>query len=375
MQREPDFIFERQTGGSFLPRSRSAPPPARKASANQPLELLALEDRVLYSAVPIDLPDAAPNEPCEPNNLEQQVNDLIHWTSLLAAADLVEPGANSETIEPIGPSASEASGTILVVVDQGIADYQTLLHDIQNQLPQQHSLLLIDSTGDGWLQLNQYLSQHQGIQQVHLFSHAASGQLLLGNQSLQIDDLFNDDSAAIWQRALHPDANVFLYGCQLAADPAGEQFVSQFAIFSGADVAASIDQTGSASSADWDLEFSVGLLNSDSLFSDDNPLHWEGTLDPQTFSRSGVQELSGIDRGSTSAVAVDVNGSYVVVWSEQVSGNSWDVFACRFNADGTQNGSVFTVNQSTNGDQRYASVDMDSSGRFIITWTGIDNGN
>ncbi|MFM7564964.1 MAG: DUF4347 domain-containing protein [Planctomycetota bacterium] len=275
MQRKPDFIFERQTGGSFLPRSRSAPPPARKASANQPLELLALEDRVLYSAVPIDLPDAAPNEPCEPNNLEQQVNDLIHWTSLLAAADLVEPGANLEMIEPIGPSASEASGTILVVVDQGIADYQTLLHDIQNQLPQQHSLLLIDSTGDGWLQLNQYLSQHQGIQQVHLFSHAASGQLLLGNQSLQIDDLFNDDSAAIWQRALHPDADVFLYGCQLAADPAGEQFVSQFAIFSGADVAASIDQTGSASSADWDLEFSVGLLNSDSLFSDDNPLHWE----------------------------------------------------------------------------------------------------
>jgi VCBS repeat-containing protein len=372
MQREPDFIFERQTGGSFLPRSRSAPTPTRKASANQPLELLALEDRVLYSAVPIGLPDAAPNEPSELENLEQQVNELIHWTSLLAEADLIEPGATSETI---GQSAPDAGGTILVVVDQGIADYQTLLDDIRNQLPQQHSLLLIDSTGDGWLQLNQYLSQHQGIQQVHLFSHAASGQLLLGNQSLQLDDLFNDDSAAIWQRALHPDADVFLYGCQLAADPSGELFVSQFAMFSGADVAASVDQTGNASGADWDLEFSVGLLDSDSLFSDDHPLHWEGTLDPQTFSRSGVQELSGIDRGSTSAVAVDSSGTYVIVWSEEVTGNGWDVLACRFNADGTQNGSVFTVNQSTNGDQRYASVDMDSSGRFIITWTGIDTGN
>jgi hypothetical protein len=243
MQREPDFIFERQTGGSFLPRSRSAPTPTRKASANQPLELLALEDRVLYSAVPIGLPDAAPNEPSELENLEQQVNELIHWTSLLAEADLIEPGATSETI---GQSAPEAGGTILVVVDQGIADYQTLLDDIRNQLPQQHSLLLIDSTGDGWLQLNQYLSQHQGIQQVHLFSHAASGQLLLGNQSLQLDDLFNDDAAAIWQRALHPDADVFLYGCQLAADHSGEQFVSQFAMFSGSDVAASIDQTGNA---------------------------------------------------------------------------------------------------------------------------------
>jgi VCBS repeat-containing protein len=372
MQREPDFIFERQTGGSFLPRSRSAPTPTRKASANQPLELLALEDRVLYSAVPIDLPDAAPNEPSNLENLEQQVNDLIHWTSLLAAADLVEPGATSETI---GQSAPEAGGAILVVVDQGIADYQTLLDDIRNQLPEQHSLLLIDSTGDGWLQLNQYLSQHQGIQQVHLFSHAASGQLLLGNQSLQLDDLFNDDSAAIWQRALDPDADVFLYGCQLAADSAGEQFVSQFAMFSGADVAASIDQTGNASGADWDLELSVGLLNSDSLFSDDHSLHWEGTLDPQTFTRAGVQELSGIDRGSTSAVSVNSNGSYIIVWSEQVSGNGWDVLACRFNADGTQNGSVFTVNQDTGGDQRYASVDMDSTGRFIITWTGIDNGN
>ena len=146
-------------------------------------------------------------------------------------------------------------------------------------------------------------------------------------------------------------------------------------MFSGADVAASIDQTGNASGADWDLELSVGLLNSESLFDGHEFWQWEGSLDAQTLARTGTQELSGMDRGNPNAVAVNSDGTYVIVWSEQVTGQGWDVLACRFNADGTQNGSIFTVNQSTNGDQRFASVDLDSSGRFVVTWTGIDNGN
>jgi hypothetical protein len=86
MQREPDFIFERQTGGLFLPATGMRPPLVLKAPANQPLELLALEDRVLYSAVPLDLPEPAVVEPSEPQNLEQQINELIEWTSLLASS-------------------------------------------------------------------------------------------------------------------------------------------------------------------------------------------------------------------------------------------------------------------------------------------------
>lgn len=376
MYRQNHFIFERQTGGFFLPRDRSAPGPEAKIPANLPLELLALEDRVLYSAAPIELPgtDAAGNG--DILSPEQQLDQLISWVERLNDGSAASPFSTDDsdqtsTAEPngVGPTS------ILLVVDQGIADYEDLLRDLQSQLPEGYGLLLIDSANDGWNQLTDYLASHFGIQEIHLFSHAQAGQLQLGNRAVEFDDLLSEESGAIWKRALEPTADVLLYGCNLASGATGASFVSQFAMFSGADVAASIDRTGTLPSADWDLEFTVGLLSHDSLFSNPPPLAWEGSLDILELPLTGVQETSGLDRGNPGAVALNSDGSYVIVWSEEVAGMGWEVRASRFDASGAQLGSVFTVNQQFAWDQRYASVDMDSSGRFVVTWTGIDSSN
>ncbi|MFO0526470.1 MAG: cadherin domain-containing protein [Planctomycetota bacterium] len=368
MHQQPDLILERQPGGTFLPRNLAAPRSEAKFPANRPLELLALEDRVLYSAVPLD-PQLDPPEPeptTEPLNLDSQLANLEHWAALLDVSD--EGSLPSPTPPEAAVANPNEQGNILVVIDRGVENYELLLDDIQSRLPPDHTLLLIDSTTDGWLQLTQYLQGQSGIQEIHLFSHAASGELQLGTARVDLDDLLNDESSAIWQRALNPNADILLYGCELAADSSGQSFISQFALFSGADIAASVDQSGTTSNADWDLEYTVGELSGHSLFSSVDTLLWEGELAAQALSLSGEQNLGVLDRGSADAVAMHSDGSFVIVWSHDFSGN-WGIRAARFFADGTQNGGLISVNETTVNDQRYATIDMDDAGNFVISWT------
>ncbi|MFO0077640.1 MAG: DUF4347 domain-containing protein, partial [Planctomycetota bacterium] len=323
---------------------------------------------MLYSAVPLD-PQLDPPEPeptTEPLNLDSQLANLEHWAALLDVSD--EGSLPSPTPPEAAVANPNEQGNILVVIDRGVENYELLLDDIQSRLPPDHTLLLIDSTTDGWLQLTQYLQGQSGIQEIHLFSHAASGELQLGTARVDLDDLLNDESSAIWQRALNPNADILLYGCELAADSSGQSFISQFALFSGADIAASVDQSGTTSNADWDLEYTVGELSGHSLFSSVDTLLWEGELAAQALSLSGEQNLGVLDRGSADAVAMHSDGSFVIVWSHDFSGN-WGIRAARFFADGTQNGGLISVNETTVNDQRYATIDMDDAGNFVISWT------
>ncbi len=85
---------------------------------------------------------------------------------------------------------------------------------------------------------------------------------------------------------------------------------------------------------------------------------------------AGVQETSMENRGSPQAVAIASNGDYVVVWTEvEGSGDYSDIFARQYNADGTAKGNAFQVNDYNAGEQQWATVASDASGRFVITWT------
>ena len=68
---------------------------------------------------------------------------------------------------------------------------------------------------------------------------------------------------ASWGDALSADADVLLYGCDVAASADGRALVGGLAQLTGADVAASDDLTGAAAlGGDWELEFSTGAIES-----------------------------------------------------------------------------------------------------------------
>ncbi|MEL6704697.1 MAG: T9SS type A sorting domain-containing protein [Bacteroidota bacterium] len=69
------------------------------------------------------------------------------------------------------------------------------------------------------------------------------------------------------------------------------------------------------------------------------------------------------------SVGMDTDGNFVVAWeSSDQDGSSYGVFARRYAADGTPQGDEFQVNTFTTDGQRMASVGMDADGDFVVAW-------
>ena len=91
--------------------------------------------------------------------------------------------------------------------------------------------------------------------------------------------------------------------------------------------------------------------------------------DPAEFLVNG---LKGGDQKAP-AIAAALNGDFVVVW-QSVFGEDADgaIVAQRFLQNGARKGSEFQVNTSTPGNQHGADVAMDANGDFVVAWAGPD---
>ncbi len=67
--------------------------------------------------------------------------------------------------------------------------------------------------------------------------------------------------------------------------------------------------------------------------------------------------------------AMAATGDFVITWtSEGQTSSGADVFARRFDANGTERGDDFRVNETTAQGQQYPAVAMDAVGDFVISW-------
>jgi len=74
---------------------------------------------------------------------------------------------------------------------------------------------------------------------------------------------------------------------------------------------------------------------------------------------------------SNSSVSMDGNGNFIISWqSSGQDGNGIGIYAQKYNADGSVNGSEFRVNTYTTGAQQNPLISIDTTGNFIITWNG-----
>jgi|GEM_PF-796401 len=70
------------------------------------------------------------------------------------------------------------------------------------------------------------------------------------------------------------------------------------------------------------------------------------------------------------AVAMDASGNFVVTWCDERNGRS-DIYAQRYNSDGSKQGWNFKVNDDPWVYKQYKpAIAMDASGNFVITWIG-----
>jgi hypothetical protein len=72
------------------------------------------------------------------------------------------------------------------------------------------------------------------------------------------------------------------------------------------------------------------------------------------------------------AIAADAGGSFVVVWkSADQDGDGYGIFGRRFDASGLPQGSEFSVNQYTTGNQASPAVASDRQGNFVVAWASF----
>ncbi|MEH2074483.1 MAG: putative Ig domain-containing protein [Nostoc sp.] len=146
--------------------------------------------------------------------------------------------------------------TRIVFIDPQVEDYQSLVMGV---LPDTF-VVVLDANQDGIKQISQVLESHQGITSLHIVSHGVPGCIYLGNTQLSYETL-NHYAADLmgWANALSEDAQLLLYGCNVAQTEPGVLFIRCLSELTGAVVAASNDLTGNAAlGGDWELEVSTG---------------------------------------------------------------------------------------------------------------------
>ena len=161
------------------------------------------------------------------------------------------------TSEPTTAPAQSASQHLLVL-DSRLENREQLL----NGLPGNVTVLVVQSGEDGLAAISAALAAMGQADSVQILSHGSAGQFSLGNQTFNASNLDSfSQTLQGWGSHLTADADIQLYGCDVGAGEAGQRLVNELATLTGADVAASSNDTGaSAKGGDWNLEVRSGSI-------------------------------------------------------------------------------------------------------------------
>ncbi|WP_353399317.1 DUF4347 domain-containing protein, partial [Hydrogenophaga sp. 5NK40-0174] len=150
-------------------------------------------------------------------------------------------------------------------------------------------IYVLDADRDGIEQMAEVLGGRTGVDAVHIISHGSAGQLDLGSGELTtatMQDAYADELEII-SAALSEDADILLYGCDVGAGSAGQDFVNMLADATGADVVASSDDTGlDVLGGDWVLEVqnADGTIETETI----EATAWAGLLTTQVNNGTGA---------------------------------------------------------------------------------------
>ncbi|MDZ7863174.1 DUF4347 domain-containing protein [Acidovorax sp.] len=187
-------------------------------------------------------------------------------------------------------NTSHTTGTAthqLVFIDSRVPDLQSIIAAAQPGV----KVVVLNPAENGVAQMAKALQGEHGLSSISVVSHGDDGVLLLGNGPLHAGNLDQHQAElkAIGE-ALGPDGDLLLYGCDVGAGEVGAQFMQALAQLTGADVAASDDDTGGeVRGSDWDLEITTGVVGHDSAIDVNMLSNYEGNL--ATLTASTIGEL------------------------------------------------------------------------------------
>ncbi len=202
------------------------------------------------------------------------LNEVVEVTSGIDLDGVhASPRAADESgsIEGQHTSVSKSFRSELVFIDAGVDGQEALLSDLRASRPGiLREVVLLDATRDGLEQIADAVQGRADIDAIHIVSHGETARLNLGSSRITTEQLANEYASTLDRigQALSDGADILVYGCDVGAGSAGNQFVNTFSQATGADVAASDDVTGPQSlDGDFDLEVNAGTIETAVAFS------------------------------------------------------------------------------------------------------------
>ena len=223
-----------------------------------PLFLQALEPRVLLDAAAAQTANEAAQQQADP--APAQADAPSDHAYLLAALNTLDE-SNAPTDNPPTPADADVglAPVGIYFIDRRVDDPDQLARN----LPPGPEVYFIDPGTDGVAFIAQTLAGRSEVSAIHILSHGEAGALQLGNVTLTLESMqgtFRDELQAIG-RSLSANADILIYGCDFAQGETGAAAAQTLSALTGADVAASIDDTGAASlGGDLDLGSEVGAI-------------------------------------------------------------------------------------------------------------------
>ena len=207
--------------------------------------------------------------------LVEEIEPRILYSADFAPAGLdtpvLTPATEHRTLDDSGEFNSDSAVDSrprrheLVFVDTRAPDEQALIEGLTDADERQIEVVRLDPDHDGVQQISEALATRSGVDAVHVLSHGEPGAVQLGSTTLNFESLLaNATKIRTWGDALSEQADLLIYGCDVAASPEGRSLLEALSRLTGADVAASDDPTGAAKlGGDWGLEFDVGSVETD----------------------------------------------------------------------------------------------------------------
>ncbi|MCK0129260.1 Ig-like domain-containing protein [Erythrobacter sp. F6033] len=293
------------------------------------------------------------------------------------------------TGDNLAPPIGDSSGANdFIFIDTSVENYQELVETWEGR----GTIVLIDGNSDGVDQVLSALAGESDIGAIHIVSHGENGMFWLGDTRIDSASLTGELSSAFASigSKLGEGGDILLYGCDTGAGEDGQRLLDNLALITGADIAASIDDTGSiARGGDWTLENRLGVIETASLVARE----WEGLLAPvalvatghDSFNENGVQvaDNTRLTAAGSSAVwsnVATVNGQSISVRATitaisagesvefRTSGDDFGVFLRKNGSGGTGTAEIrwdifFTATGApANIDINFTVADIDGNG-------------
>ena len=151
----------------------------------------------------------------------------------------------------------------ILFIENNVRDYQQLGASASASL----EVVVLNAQEDGLRQMADALVGRRDVAAVHLISHGAPGVVDLGSLMLDRNALVQRSADLARIRAsLRRDADLLLYGCEVAQGTDGQRLITMLADATGARVAASTNPTGYLDKGgDWVLERQTGAMRTAAL--------------------------------------------------------------------------------------------------------------